>query len=56
MVLPSNINIVEVTEILCKSLYDNQNKYSSFSFEVEKIYFMNKLRFIILYYGSCVQK
>ena len=31
---------------------NNRNCYSSCSFEVEKVYFLDRIRFIVIYYGT----
>lgn len=60
-VLPSNVNISKLGEVLGRSLYEssnshNKNSYSSCSFEIEKIHFMDKVRFIVVYYGTLVSR
>lgn len=61
LVLPSNVNVEKLADALSKGLYAasatfNENCFASCSFEIEKICFVDRIRFIVVYYGNLASR
>ena len=54
LLLRPHFDVNRLVEVLSRLLADN--KYSSCSVELEKIYFMEKLQYIAVYYGPLVNR
>lgn len=56
ILLPPNINIKKLGELIAREYIDSKSPSPTCSIKIEKIFFMSQLRYLAVYIGCIIEK
>lgn len=56
ILLPPNINVKKLAELIAREYIDSKTPSSTCSIKIEKIFFMSQLRYLTVYLGFIIEK